>query len=68
MICAVLFFANIAFKNTMIPVASLGLLVLSAVVVGTAYPEIVQRFQVDPNEQRLESPYIERNIESTLLE
>ncbi|MGW8435588.1 UPF0182 family membrane protein [Nocardiopsis sp. NPDC055551] len=64
-ICAVLFFANIAFKNTMIPVASLGLLVLSAVVVGTAYPEIVQRFQVDPNEQRLESPYIERNIEST---
>ena len=64
-ICAVLFFANIVFKNTMIPVASLGLLVLSAVVVGVAYPEIVQRFQVNPNEQRLESPYIERNIEST---
>ncbi|MFB8768070.1 UPF0182 family protein [Nocardiopsis alba] len=64
-ICALLFFANIVFKNTMIPVASLGLLVLSAVVVGVAYPEIVQRFQVDPNEQRLESPYIERNIEST---
>lgn len=64
-ICAVLFFANIVFKNTMIPVASLGLLVLSAVVVGAAYPEIVQRFQVDPNEQRLEKPYIERNIEST---
>ncbi|MFE1170724.1 UPF0182 family protein [Nocardiopsis sp. NPDC058789] len=64
-ICAVLFFANIVFKNTMIPVASLGLLVLSGVVVGVAYPEIVQRFQVSPNEQRLESPYIERNIEST---
>lgn len=64
-ICAVLFFANIVFKNTMIPVASLGLLVLSGVVVGVAYPEIVQRFQVDPNEQRLESPYIERNIENT---
>ncbi|PWV49989.1 hypothetical protein BDW27_10822 [Nocardiopsis sp. L17-MgMaSL7] len=64
-ICAVLFFANIVFKNTMIPVASLGLLVLSGVVVGVAYPEIVQNFQVRPNEQRLESPYIERNIEST---
>ncbi|MBE1456548.1 uncharacterized membrane protein (UPF0182 family) [Nocardiopsis terrae] len=64
-ICAVLFFANIVFKNTLIPVASLGLLVLSGVVVGVAYPEIVQRFQVSPNEQRLESPYIERNIEST---
>nr|WP_275042275.1 UPF0182 family protein [Nocardiopsis ganjiahuensis] len=64
-ICAILFFANIAFKNTMIPVASLGLLVLSGVVVGVAYPALVQNFQVDPNEQRLESPYIERNIEST---
>ncbi|MFD3685165.1 UPF0182 family protein [Nocardiopsis sp. NPDC058631] len=64
-ICAVLFFANIYFKNTMVPMASLGLLVLSAVLVGVAYPEIVQRFQVSPNEQRLESPYIERNIEYT---
>ncbi|MDE3721066.1 UPF0182 family protein [Nocardiopsis sp. N85] len=64
-ICAVLFFANIYFKNTMVPMASLGLLVLSAVIVGAAYPEIVQRFQVNPNEQRLESPYIERNIAST---
>ncbi|OKI15052.1 hypothetical protein A6A08_10995 [Nocardiopsis sp. TSRI0078] len=64
-ICAVLFFANIYFKNTMVPMASLGLLVLSAVLVGVAYPEIVQRFQVAPNEQRLESPYIERNIEYT---
>ncbi len=64
-ICAVLFFANIYFKNTMVPMASLGLLLLSAVLVGVAYPEIVQRFQVSPNEQRLESPYIERNIEYT---
>ena len=64
-ICALLFFANIYFKNTMVPVASLGLLVLSAVIVGVAYPEIVQRFQVAPNEQRLESDYIQRNIDST---
>ncbi|WP_116244013.1 UPF0182 family protein [Nocardiopsis sp. FIRDI 009] len=64
-ICALLFFANIYFKNTMVPMASLGLLVLSAVLVGVAYPEIVQRFQVRPNELRLEEPYIERNIEST---
>ena len=64
-ICAVLFFANIYFKNTMVPMASLGLLLLSAVIVGVAYPEIVQRFQVDPNEQRLESEYIQRNIDHT---
>ncbi|GAB3735939.1 UPF0182 family membrane protein [Nocardiopsis nanhaiensis] len=64
-ICAILFFANIVFKNTLIPVSSLGLLLLSGLVVGVAYPAIVQNFQVDPNEQRLESPYIERNIENT---
>ena len=64
-ICAVLFFANIYFKNTLVPMASLGLLLLSAVIVGVAYPEIVQRFQVDPNEQRLESEYIQRNIDHT---
>ena len=64
-ICAILFFANIYFKNIMVPMASLGLLLLSAVLVGVAYPEIVQRFQVNPNEQRYESPYIQRNIDST---
>ena len=65
LVCAVLFFANIYFKNIMVPMASLGLLLLSAVLVGVAYPEIVQRFQVNPNEQRYESPYIQRNIDST---
>ncbi|MFV2198322.1 UPF0182 family protein [Nocardiopsis sp. LOL_012] len=64
-ICALLFFANIYFKNTMVPVASLGLLLLSALIIGVAYPEIVQRFQVDPNELRLEEEYIDRNIAST---
>nr|WP_216630778.1 UPF0182 family protein [Nocardiopsis coralli] len=64
-ICALLFFANIYFKNTMVPMASLGLLLLSAVLVGVAYPQIVQNFQVDPNEQRLEAEYIQRNIDST---
>ncbi|MBB6173239.1 hypothetical protein HNR23_003299 [Nocardiopsis mwathae] len=65
LVCAVLFFANIYFKNAMVPMVSLGLLVLSAVLVGGVYPAIVQQFTVKPNEQRLESPYITRNIEAT---
>ncbi len=64
-ICAALFFANIYFKNAMVPAASLGLLVLSAVLVGGLYPAIVQQFQVNPNEQRAEREYIGHNIEAT---
>ncbi|MFC7327705.1 UPF0182 family protein [Marinactinospora rubrisoli] len=64
-VCAGLFFANIYFKNAMVPIVSLGLLVLSAVLVGGVYPWIVQQFTVGPNEQRLEQPYIQRNIEAT---
>ncbi len=64
-VCAALFFANIYFKNAMVPLVSLGLLVLSAVLIGGVYPAAVQQFQVSPNEQRAENPYITRNIEAT---
>ncbi|MBW7884896.1 MAG: UPF0182 family protein, partial [Caldilineaceae bacterium] len=36
-----------------------------AVVAGSVYPGIVQRFQVNPNELSLERPYIEDNIRFT---
>ncbi|RNL85453.1 UPF0182 family protein [Halostreptopolyspora alba] len=65
LICTALFFVNIYFKNTMVPTVSLGLLVLSAVLIGGVYPAIIQQFEVSPNEQRLENPYIERNIQAT---
>ncbi|GAA3765668.1 UPF0182 family protein [Salinactinospora qingdaonensis] len=65
LVCAALFFANIYFKNAMVPMVSLGLLVLSAVLIGGIYPAIIQQFTVRPNEQRLESTYIQRNIDST---
>ncbi|GAB3487436.1 hypothetical protein GCM10027440_33110 [Nocardiopsis coralliicola] len=64
-VCALLFFANIYFKNAMVPLVSLGLLVLSAVLIGGVYPQLVQQFTVNPNEQREENPYISRNIEAT---
>jgi hypothetical protein len=47
--------------------ASLGSVLLAAVVIGQFYPALVQRFQVEPNELDRESPYIEDNLEFTRL-
>ncbi len=40
-------------------------MVLSAILIGGLYPAIVQKFQVEPNEQAKETPYIHKNIEAT---
>ncbi len=50
-----------------IPVTGVGLMVLSALVVGGIYPSVVQQFQVEPNAQEYEAPYIQRNIDATLV-
>jgi hypothetical protein len=47
-------------------VLAVGLWVFVAVVAGGIYPQIVQSFQVRPNESAKERPYIQRNIDATL--
>ncbi len=64
-ICALLFFANVWRRTWLLPGIGFGLLVLSALLIGTAYPAIVQQFQVKPSESTRESPYIQRNINAT---
>ncbi|MET9482425.1 UPF0182 family protein [Streptomyces sp. NPDC006638] len=64
-ICAVLFFSTIWRRTWQLPVIGFGLLVLSAVLIGGLYPAIVQKFQVEPNEQAKEAPYIKKNIDAT---
>ncbi|MET7619495.1 UPF0182 family protein [Streptomyces sp. NPDC005408] len=64
-ICAVLFFATLWRRTWQLPVIGFGLMVLSAILIGGLYPAIVQKFQVQPNEQAKESPYIKKNIEAT---
>lgn len=49
-----------------LPVVGIALMIVSSLVVGGAYPALVQRFQVDPNAQEKEAPYIQRNIDATL--
>lgn len=64
-VCAGLFFANVRARNWTLPVAGVALLALTAVVAGGAYPALVQRFRVTPDERERERPYIERNILAT---
>jgi uncharacterized membrane protein (UPF0182 family) len=64
-ICALLFFMT-AVRRTWAPaLIGFGLMVLSAVLIGGVYPAIVQQFQVKPNEQAKETPYIQKNIDAT---
>ncbi|OEU85529.1 hypothetical protein DB35_14200 [Streptomyces abyssalis] len=64
-ICALLFFATIWRRTWQLPVIGFGLMVLSAILIGGLYPAIVQKFQVQPNEQAKETPYIKKNIKAT---
>jgi len=64
-ICAVLFFLNIRTKQWSLPIVAVALLAIVSVLLGTAYPAFVQQFKVKPNEQQLEEPYINDNIEAT---
>ncbi|MGW1885086.1 UPF0182 family membrane protein [Streptomyces sp. NPDC001970] len=64
-ICAVLFFATLWRRTWQLPVIGFGLMVLSAILIGGLYPAIVQKFQVQPNEQAKEAAYIQKNIDAT---
>lgn len=65
LICALLFFAGVIRPGGMLPGVGFGLLVLSAVLVGAVYPALVEQFQVKPNQQSKEQPYIGYNIAAT---
>jgi uncharacterized membrane protein (UPF0182 family) len=52
--------------NWRLPAIGAGLMVVSATAIGGIYPWVVQRFQVQPNAQELETPFIQRNIDATL--
>ena len=65
-VCALAFFANIFVRNFLLPAAALVLLLISSLVIGVAYPAIVQQFVVRPSADQKEAPYIERAIQSTL--
>src|SRR3954469_18236475 len=65
-VCAIAFFANIVVRNFLLPAAALVLLLISSLIIGVAYPAIVQQFVVKPSADQKEAPYIKRAITSTL--
>src|SRR4051812_24538557 len=65
-VCALAFFANILFRNFLLPAFGLVLLLVTSLVIGVAYPAIVQQFVVRPSADQKEAPYIKRAISSTL--
>jgi uncharacterized membrane protein (UPF0182 family) len=64
-IVAVLFFVTAIIGRWRFPLIATGLLIVSSLVVGVAYPWFVNQFQVVPNQARIEAPYYQRNIDAT---
>ncbi|MDQ1636649.1 MAG: uncharacterized protein QOJ32_3458 [Frankiaceae bacterium] len=65
LLCAVLFVYNIFQRGWILPALSFAILVVSAIVIGGAYPAAIQYLQVKPNEPTKEAPYIARGIAGT---
>ena len=65
LLAAGLLIYNARRQGWLLPGIAVGLWALVAVVVGAAYPALVQRFRVEPAESVKEAPFIERNIEAT---
>lgn len=62
---AVLFLITAIIGRWRPAIVGTALFIVSSLLIGSAYPGIIQRFQVDPSARTLEAPFIERNIEAT---
>jgi uncharacterized membrane protein (UPF0182 family) len=62
---AILFVVTAFIGRWRLPIIGTALLIVSSLLVGSLYPWVVQRFQVDPSARTLEAPYIQRNIDLT---
>lgn len=57
---------NLFTKNMKLIYIGVIVWVVTAILLGGIYPNIVQKYQVEPNEIKLEAPYIQHNIDYTL--
>ncbi|MGQ0481625.1 MAG: UPF0182 family protein [Pseudonocardia sp.] len=64
-LCAVAFFVAAYTRDLRLPAIATALLVLSGLLVGVAWPALLQQFSVAPNANQREALSIERNIEAT---
>lgn len=64
-VVAVLFLVTAIIGRWRLPLVGTALLVISSLLIGTLYPWVIQRFEVDPSARTLEAEYIQRNIDLT---
>ena len=64
--CAILFWINISSKGWKLPVIGVGVMLVVSILISGFYPALIQKFIVEPNELKKETPYIKYNIEYTL--
>jgi uncharacterized membrane protein (UPF0182 family) len=62
---AVLFIVTAIIGRWRLPIIGTALLLVSGLVVGSVYPWVVQRFQVEPSAKTYEADYIQRSIDAT---
>jgi uncharacterized protein len=63
--CALAFFSGAFLRNLQLPAIALVLLVLSSVLIGTAWPAVMQQFSVNANALQKEQVPIQRNMDAT---
>jgi uncharacterized membrane protein (UPF0182 family) len=64
-ICAIAFFVGAFLRNIQLPAISLVLLILSSILVGAAWPAVLEQFSVRPNANDKEAMSIQRNLDAT---
>ena len=60
-----IFIYNIRLQGWVLPIIGVGLWALVSVIVGALIPAIYQKFRVQPAENALEHPYLQRNMTAT---
>lgn len=64
-LCAAAFFASFFLRDLRIPALAVVLMLVSGVLVGSAWPFVVEQFSVKPNKAAKEKDFIDRNIKAT---
>lgn len=64
-VCALIFFVNARIRRWILPTSAVALAVASSLILQGAYPGVVQRFDVRPNEPIREAPYILNQMAAT---
>ncbi|HYO61924.1 MAG TPA: UPF0182 family protein, partial [Actinomycetota bacterium] len=64
-VSAVLFIVNIRVRRVALPLAAVGIWVLTSFLAGFVWPTVIQSVVVGPQELQRERPFITRNIAST---